>query len=195
MSLRLLPDGRPGEDLGIGHTLKHYLSPTEMWEDVAQDVALHLRPRAVADAWSGVRLWEVAQDPSAPVRDGWERLRAVYRDGYGALVQEAMTRLGEPTERLRLARLQDDRLVPLCQAWLADADWFDSDIQVRKRDLPEPTLEQQKLIDSAEVDMPDRGRWTRTVVVAIQRDGTWRGQGIAYSQDAGLQFQGARMRT
>jgi len=97
MSLRLLPDGRPGEDLGIGHTLKHYLSPTEMWEDVAQDVALHLRPRAVADAWSGVRLWEVAQDPSAPVRDGWERLRAVYRDGYGALVQEAMTRLGEPT--------------------------------------------------------------------------------------------------
>jgi len=46
MSLRMLPDGRPGEDLGIAHTLKHYLSPAEMWEDVAQDVDERLRPRA-----------------------------------------------------------------------------------------------------------------------------------------------------
>jgi len=39
-------------------------------------------------------VWEVSQDPPAPVRDDWERLRSVYRKGYGPLVQAAMARLG-----------------------------------------------------------------------------------------------------
>ena len=108
---------------------------------------------------------------------------------------EMPTRLGDPTERLRLACAEGDRLVPLCATWLPGADWFDADVQVRKRDLPAPSAAQQAQIERAKADMPDQGRWTTTMVLAQDADGTWRGQGIEYRPDAGLRFAGAGRKT
>ena len=89
MDLFGLPDGQPGQHLGVAHMLKHYLSPAEVWEDLVPDGAPH-RPWEVID-------WLGPLDPPAFVqyRTPGESLRAVwsswlvpvFRHGYMAVVQ------------------------------------------------------------------------------------------------------------
>lgn len=86
-----LPHGLPGQRLGIAHTLKHWLSPSEMWEDLASDLPAAVRPRPT---WQ--RLREAGIDPcveaGAPgpaLQDLWNSLQPVHREGY----QQTITRL------------------------------------------------------------------------------------------------------
>ncbi len=103
---------------------------------------------------------------------------------------EMPTRIGDPTERLRLARLDGDHLLPLCSQWLAGADWFDADVQVRAGRVAAPSAAMLPHIERALANMPDGGRWTTTVVLSKDADSVWRGQGIEYRETAGLSFAG-----
>jgi CRISPR-associated endonuclease/helicase Cas3 len=108
---------------------------------------------------------------------------------------EMPTRLGDPTVRLRLARLDGGRLLPLCSAWQEIWDWFDADVQVRAGRVTEPLAAMVAHIANAEAGMPDGGRWTTTVVLSEDADRVWRGQGIEYRKAAGLSFAGKGHRT
>ena len=108
---------------------------------------------------------------------------------------EMPTRLGDPTVRLRLARLDGGRLLPLCSAWQEIWDWFDADVQVRAGRVTEPLAAMVAHIANAEAGMPDGGRWTTTVVLTEDADRVWRGQGIEYRKAAGLSFAGKGHRT
>ncbi len=91
MTPRLMPAGRPGEHLGISHTICHYLCPREMWQDIADDVAPELQPRTV---WS-----EVGHDPEAERAVlAWDGLGRVYRDGYGAVLAHLYQAFATPEE-------------------------------------------------------------------------------------------------
>ena len=103
---------------------------------------------------------------------------------------EMPTRIGDPTERLRLARRDGDRLLPLCSAWLSGADWFDADVQVRAGRVDTPAAAMEQFIANAAAAMPDGGRWTTTVVLSEDAYCVWRGQGIEYRETAGLSFAG-----
>jgi len=46
MNIRFIAPGRPGQHLGISHTLKHYLRPEERWDEEAGMVPWDLRPFA-----------------------------------------------------------------------------------------------------------------------------------------------------
>ncbi|MFH1468457.1 MAG: hypothetical protein ABIO70_28970 [Pseudomonadota bacterium] len=98
MRLRLLPDGRPGEHLGLSHTLKHYLKPNEMWADLCEDIEPHLRPLGACERLPALDppTWEQWQDPPPPLAGAWDQLRPVYRQGYGRLVLELADPLDDP---------------------------------------------------------------------------------------------------
>ncbi len=99
MKLQLLPPGGPDEHLGLSHTLKHYLRPQEMWEDICDDVAAEHRPRAVVQALPALSppAWEQWEAPPAELAAQWERLRPAYENGYGALILELAGALDEPS--------------------------------------------------------------------------------------------------
>jgi hypothetical protein len=86
--MALIPwsDGIPGDRAGIAHTLKHWLDPREMWEDIADAVDAQLRPRAVLDALALPSPWDVAYTPTPELIARWTTLRAAYRQGYLSVV-------------------------------------------------------------------------------------------------------------
>ena len=94
--------------------------------------------------------------------------------GYGGLpsalsdTEDIGTRLGEPTATLRLARLEEGRLVPWCSG--ADA-WALSEIRVRKNFLgsAKPPSADQALHEQARTDWPE---WEREILIAVvEEDG------------------------
>ncbi len=105
---------------------------------------------------------------------------------------EMPTRLGQPTQRLRLAIIDGNQLVPLCTSWLRNASWFDADVQVPAGRVTPPTDMELQLIDLTNEQMPDKGRWTSTVVLAQTAQGTWKGRGIEYNLETGLHFAGRK---
>jgi hypothetical protein len=98
MNLLLLPDGEPGEHLGISHTIKHYLRPAEAWEDVCEDIEPRYRPRA-ASALLPVQetpAWRQLDNPSPELAEAWPSLQPVYGQGYGRLVSTLAGPLADP---------------------------------------------------------------------------------------------------
>ncbi len=119
------------------------------------------------------------------------------QDGYGSLpidlsgTEDIGTRLGEPTVTLRLARLEQGRIVPWC---IADSDltttWALSEIRVREKFLAGavPPSEDQALHDQAKIDWP---KWEHEMLIAVvEDDGTMRLEGIEssfrYSSEKGM---------
>jgi hypothetical protein len=82
--------GQPGEHLGISHTLKHYLNPSELWQDVAQAVEEPLRPIQFLEAhyrhdtpWD--RWGNQANDRDVQL---WETLSDLYFRGYQQVIND-----------------------------------------------------------------------------------------------------------
>lgn len=100
MDLTPFHPGRPGQDLGIAHTLKHWLHPAELWDDLAADVPESARPRQVrADLpQTLIPVWEAPTAPDSTIRGRWDQLEAVYRDGYCAVVLLIAKGLEDPKE-------------------------------------------------------------------------------------------------
>ena len=94
--------------------------------------------------------------------------------GYGSLpmdlsgTEDIGTRLGEPTVTLRLARIEEGRLVPWCA--IPDDDlnraWALSEIRVRENFLAGalPPPENQALQEQAKSDWPE---WEREILIAV----------------------------
>ncbi len=99
MKLELLEPGGPDEHLGLSHTLKHYLRPQEMWEDICDDVDPAQRPGAAAGSLPRLTppAWEQWRDPPASLRGAWAQLEPAYREGYGALILALADALPDPT--------------------------------------------------------------------------------------------------
>lgn len=100
MDLELLPPGRPGEDLGVAHLLKHWLNPGEQWDDLAQDVPADARPRDLRAALPATLtpIWDNPTRPDGTVRSRWGQLETVYRQGYGAVVQHLAAAIDSPDQ-------------------------------------------------------------------------------------------------
>jgi hypothetical protein len=94
----LLPDGHPGEHLGISHTLKHYLDPREMWEDLAGDLEERLRPSRVAARLFALSAepWRLHAEEGRELEGVWNSLRVVYRKGYAGILLALAEELPEP---------------------------------------------------------------------------------------------------
>ena len=119
------------------------------------------------------------------------------QDGYGILPTELSgtedigTRLGEPTVTLRLARLEEGRLVPWCAAPDDDPTkaWALSEIRVRERFLGGalPPPKDQALQEQAKSDWP---KWEREILIAVVEGGRVRLKGtendFAYSSEKGM---------
>ena len=92
--------------------------------------------------------------------------------GYGSLPMELSgtedigTRLGENTVTLRLARLAEGRLIPLCAAADPNRAWALSEIRVREKFLAGALLppEDQTLQEQAKNDWPE---WEREILIAV----------------------------
>jgi len=101
MDLIGLPDGQPGQHLGVSHMLKHYLSPAEVWEDLVPEGAPH-RPWAVLD-WLGPldpRASAQHRTPGDSLRTIWHAwLVPIFRHGYLAVAKQ----LAEPLPALGAA--------------------------------------------------------------------------------------------
>ena len=105
--------------------------------------------------------------------------------GYGSLPTELSgtedigTRLGEPTVTLRLARIEEGRLVPWCTVPDDDPNraWALSEIRVRENFLAGalPPPEDQTLQEQAKSDWPE---WEREILIAVvEEDGRVRLEG------------------
>ena len=118
------------------------------------------------------------------------------QDGYGNLSTELSgtedigTRLGEPTIALRLACLEEGRLVPWYADPAPDMAWALSEIRVREKFLAGalPPPEDQVLHEQAKSDWPE---WEREILIAeVNPDGRMRLEGaendFAYSREKGM---------
>ena len=105
--------------------------------------------------------------------------------GYGSLPTELSgtedigTRLGEPTVMLRLARIEEDRLIPWCTVPDDDPNraWALSEIRVRENFLAgaSPSPEDQALQEQTKSDWPE---WEREILIAVvEEDGRVRLEG------------------
>ncbi len=107
------------------------------------------------------------------------------QDGYSSLpsnlsgTEDIGTRLGEPTVTLRLAHIEEERLVPWCVAPDDDPNraWALSEIRVRENFLQgaSPPPEDQRLQEQAKSDWPE---WERKILIAVvEGDGRVRLEG------------------
>ena len=119
--------------------------------------------------------------------------------GYGSLpmdlsgTEDIGTRLGEPTVTLRLASIEEGRLVPWCAAHDSDADraWALSEIRVREKFLQgaSPPSKDQALHKRAKRDWPE---WERCeiLIAVVEDDGRVRLEGtdndFTYSKKRGM---------
>ncbi len=107
--------------------------------------------------------------------------------GYGSLpmdlsgTEDIGTRLGERTVTLRLARLEENRLIPRCRCTVPDDDlnraWALSEIRVRENFLAGalPPSEDQPLQEQAKSGWPE---WEREILIAVvEEDGRVRLEG------------------
>jgi len=84
----MFPRGAPGQDLGYAHTLKHWMNPQEMWEDISGEVPEHARPKAQWESWTarGVDPVAEARKPGATLTALWSELDPAWQSGYAATV-------------------------------------------------------------------------------------------------------------
>jgi|GEM_PF-2389309 len=96
MKLERMDDGPPGHHRGVGHTLKHYLAPAELWDDLATPEGL--APRDVLSALGPLNPAPHRQFkyPGVGLRERWEWLCGVHRDGYFAVVRGSVDPLEAP---------------------------------------------------------------------------------------------------
>ncbi len=89
-----LPLGRPGQDLGVSHMLKHYRALDEYWEDLAEDVFEDVRPLAI---WRMVPTYDETSCGQTPdVTAHWEFMEAATEWGYLKLVLDRVRSLDAP---------------------------------------------------------------------------------------------------
>lgn len=113
----------------------------------------------------------------------------------------ALTRLGEPTVTLRLARRQGDRLVP----WIDDAEprvaWSLSEVSVRQARVGAEAPADRRAADLARAAMHDRGRFVLVVALTVDAEGIGHGKALddrgrsvtlRYHPHTGLSFVRAR---
>ncbi len=98
MRMILPRGGLPGEHLGISHTLKHYLRPEEMWQDLAGELEEGVQPLAV---WGRLkhlspRACDQAEEPEPELRSVWNEMDSVWKKGYGALVSRGGASVSPP---------------------------------------------------------------------------------------------------
>jgi hypothetical protein len=93
--------GEPGEHLGISHTLKHYLAPKEMWQDVAHVVSSEFRPvEFLARHFPEGTPWmHWGQKVTDAEKAKWRELESAFRDGYLHVVTEYAKTLPELSVR------------------------------------------------------------------------------------------------
>lgn len=102
MNLRPMPPGAPGADLGVAHLLKHWCSPHEMWEDIADGVPPELRPAALVARFGRdgeAPIWEQASNPGPALRQDWAVLQQAYSHGYFACIHTLVRGLPDPPHR------------------------------------------------------------------------------------------------
>lgn len=97
MNLFLLPHGRPGQHLGVSHTVKHWLHPAELWDDLADGCPDSVRPRAVRAAYPSLDplTWD-PEHPPPEVARRWSELGRVYAEGYGRVLLRLAELLSPP---------------------------------------------------------------------------------------------------
>ncbi|MCC6619919.1 MAG: hypothetical protein IT385_01610 [Deltaproteobacteria bacterium] len=99
MDLIGMPDGAPGKGhAGVTHTLKHYLDPAEVWEDLVPEGSTY-RPWDVLDELGPLEPppWRQWKEPGEALRARWQRdLVPTYRHGYRAVVQSLAQALPTP---------------------------------------------------------------------------------------------------
>jgi hypothetical protein len=91
MTLVFMPPGNPGDNKGVSHTLKHYLAPDEVWEDVAQNIPTPYRPVATLMALElqGHPSWNHWGRNVTPHEvDAWPLLSSTYEHGYKQVIAE-----------------------------------------------------------------------------------------------------------
>ena len=123
------------------------------------------------------------------------------QDGYGNLptdlsgTEDIGTRLGEKTVTLRLARLAEGRLIPLCADDDPNRAWALSEVRVRENFLAGalPPPEDQALHEQAKRDWP---QWERceVLIAVVEEDGRVRLEGaendFAYCSARGMVWSG-----
>jgi len=91
MTIVFMPPGKPGDNKGICHTLKHYLAPAELWEDVAQTIEPDLRPVATLmlpelrgqQSWTHWGPHVTRQEIAA-----WSHLARTFEHGYKQVIAD-----------------------------------------------------------------------------------------------------------
>lgn len=113
----------------------------------------------------------------------------------------ALTRLGEPTVTLRLARRQSDRWMP----WIDDpaprVAWSLSEVSVRQSRVSAEAPVAQRQAELARASMHDRGRFVLVVALTVDAEGIGHGEALddrgrpvalTYHPHTGLSFVRAR---
>lgn len=98
MKLERMEDGPPNHHRGVGHTLKHYLAPAELWDDLATPAGL--APREVMAALGALSPPPHRQFkyPGAALRERWEWLCGVHREGYFAVASASVASVKAPPQ-------------------------------------------------------------------------------------------------
>lgn len=96
-----LPEGSPRQHQGFSHTLKHYLSPAEMWEDLADDLPQSVRPQGVVESLGELDTPAWTQQAPAiepALAQQWRGLRDAYHVGYIGTVAQHAADVPDPSE-------------------------------------------------------------------------------------------------
>ena len=143
-----------------------------MYDDAAFD-ALPEGLRRVADAADGACRADrgAARGNLLNFDEGYTRIGLIWQDE-----GEAPTRLGDPTVRVRLARVVAEGLTPWADVD-ADIAWALSELSVPHRLIAAESARDGALIAAAKQAMPDEGRYA--IVVALRPSGNaWCGHAL-----------------
>lgn len=102
MDLIGLPNGTPGGGhLGVTHMIKHYLDPSEVWEDLVTETT-ECRPWDLLERLADLEpeAWKQWKNPGDELRACWQdELVVAYQRGYLSVVRELAAPLTPPGAR------------------------------------------------------------------------------------------------
>jgi CRISPR-associated endonuclease/helicase Cas3 len=137
--------------------------------------------RAEGESWAAVNIASAAR---LKLATGYTRGSSgawLLDDAAPALASEdgwdlgAVTRLGDPTVNVRIARWEDG----LCMPWCAGGDgWELSTVRVVARHIKEAIVDptRKELLERARNALPDQGKWSILLPFTADADGTWQAQ-------------------
>lgn len=98
MNIKPMPNGLKGEHWGISHTLKHYLDPAEVWDDLCDEVRAELHPLAVIAALELERWQGRFEMPPPSTHRHWCALEPVHLEGYMLALARHVIAAPEPPQ-------------------------------------------------------------------------------------------------